>query len=149
VSAYTIDVLVTGFASRPKLKLQSMPSLPQSDILSLLLFGKTSSSLGQGQSASLQQQAAQMAAGAAASTIGQSLASSLGLGELGIDVNSSSGNGVGVGRYIGKNTYLSASQSTTGRKVSIQYYIKRWISITTSTNADGSSEIFLNLIKQY
>jgi hypothetical protein len=149
VSEYTIDVLVTGFASKPKLKLQSIPSLPQSDILSLLLFGKTSGSLGRSQSASLQQQATQMAAGAAASTIGRSLASSLGLGALGIDVNSASGNGVGVGRYIGKNTYLSASQSTTGRKVSLQYYIKRWISITTSTNADGSSEIFLNLIKQY
>jgi translocation and assembly module TamB len=149
VSNYTIDVLVTGFASKPKLKLQSTPPLPQSDILSLLLFGKTSSSLGQGQSSSLQQQAAQMAAGAAASTIGKSLASSLGLEDLGIDVNSSTSNGVGIGRYIGKNTYLSASQSTTGRKVSIQYYIKRWVSITTATNSDGSSEIFLNLITQY
>jgi translocation and assembly module TamB len=149
VSNYTIDVLVTGFASKPKLKLQSTPPLPQSDILSLLLFGKTSSSLGQGQSSSLQQQAAQMAAGAAASTIGKSLASSLGLEDLGIDVNSSTSNGVGIGRYIGKNTYLSASQSTTGRKVSIQYYIKRWVSIMTATNSDGSSEIFLNLITQY
>jgi autotransporter translocation and assembly factor TamB len=97
----------------------------------------------------LQQQAAQMAAGAAASTIGQSLASTLGLENLGLDVNSSSGNGVGIGRYIGKNTYLSASEGTTGNKVSIQYYIKRWVSITTSTNSDGSSEIFLNLITQY
>jgi autotransporter translocation and assembly factor TamB len=149
VSNYIIDVLVTGFASKPKLKLQSTPPLPQSDILSLLLFGKTSSSLGQSQSASLQQQAAQMAAGAAASTIGQSLATSLGLENLGVDVNTSSGNGVGIGRYIGKNTYLSASQSTTGRKVSIQYYVRRWVSITTSTDSDGSSEIFLNLITQY
>ena len=150
VSDYTIDVLVTGFASKPQLKLQSSPPLPQSDILSLLIFGSTSSSLGQGQSASLQQQAAQMAAGAAASTIGQALSSSLGLEDLGIDLNGSAGNGgVGFGRYLGRNTYLSASQSTTGRKVSIQYYVRRWLSLTTSTNADGSSEIFLNLTRQY
>jgi autotransporter translocation and assembly factor TamB len=116
----------------------------------LLIFGSTSSSLGQGQSASLQQQAAQMAAGAAASTIGQALSSSLGLEDLGIDLNGSAGNGgVGFGRYLGRNTYLSASQSTTGRKVSIQYYVRRWLSLTTSTNSDGSSEIFVNLTRQY
>jgi hypothetical protein len=32
----------------------------------------------------------------------------------------------------------------TGRKVSSQYYIKHWLSITASANADGASEIFLN-----
>ena len=150
VQDYTIDVLVTGFASKPQLKLQSSPPLPQSDILSLLIFGSTSSSLGQSQSASLQQQATQLAAGAAASTIGQALSSSLGLEDLGVDFNGPAGNGgVGFGRYIGHNTYLSASQSTTGRKVSIQYYFRRWLSLTTSTNSDGSSEIFLNLTKQY
>jgi translocation and assembly module TamB len=150
VSDYTVDVLVSGFASKPQLKLQSNPPLPQSDILSLLIFGSTSSSLGQSQSASLQQQATKMAAGAAASTIGQALSSSLGLEDLGVDLNSSAGNGgVGFGRYIGHNTYVSASQATTGRKVSIQYYLRRWLSLTTSTNADGSSEIFVNLTKQY
>jgi hypothetical protein len=58
--------------------------------------------------------------------------SSLGLGDLGIDVNGAAGNG-----------------GTTGRNVSIQYYIRRWLSITTSTNADGSSEIFLNLTRHF
>ncbi|HTT76224.1 MAG TPA: translocation/assembly module TamB domain-containing protein [Candidatus Binataceae bacterium] len=150
VSQYTVDVLVTGFASKPKLKLQSTPPLPQSDILSLLIFGTTSGSLGQNQSASLQQEAAQMAAGAAASTIGQALSNSLGLENLGLSFNGAAGNGgVGFGRYISRNTYVSASQSITGRMISIQYYILRWLSITTSANADGSSNVSVNLIKQY
>jgi translocation and assembly module TamB len=150
VPQYIIDVLVTGFASKPQIKLQSNPPLPNADILSLLLFGKTSSSLGQGQSALLQQQASRMAAGVGASIIGQALSSSLGLQDLGIGLNGSAGNaGVSLSRYAGKNTYLSAAESTTGRKVSIQYYIRRWLSITTSTNSDGSSEIFLNLTRQY
>jgi len=150
VSQYIINVLVTGFASKPQVKLQSNPPLPRADILSLLLFGTTSSSLGQGRSALLQQRASQMAAGVAASTIGQALSSSLGLQDLGIDLNSSAGNGgVSFGRYAGKNIYISATQSTTGRKASIQYYVSRWVSITTSTNSDGSSEIFLNLTRQY
>jgi translocation and assembly module TamB len=150
VSQNVIDVLVTGFASKPQITLQSNPPLPKADILSLLLFGTTSSSLGQSQSALLQQRATQMAAGAVASTIGQALSSSLGLQDLGIDLNSSAGNGgVGFGHYIGKNIYISASQSTTGHEASIQYYIFRWLSITTSTNSDGSSEIFLSLTRRY
>ena len=91
-----------------------------------------------------------MAAGAAASTIGQALSNSLGLENLGLSFNGAAGSGgVGFGRYISRNTYVSASQSITGRMISIQYYIRRWLSITTSANADGSSNVSVNLIKQY
>jgi translocation and assembly module TamB len=147
---YIVDVLVTGVASKPVLKLRSVPELPQTDILSLILFGRTSTGLGQSQQSSLQQQAASMAAGAAASTIGQSVANSLGLQSAGVTVGSG---GVGFGKYVTKNTYVSASQNLSGgpqaRKASVQYYIMRWLSIKTSMLADGSSEIFLNISKQY
>jgi autotransporter translocation and assembly factor TamB len=150
LSNYIVDVLVTGVASKPALKLRSVPELPQTDILSLILFGRTSASLGQSQQSNLQQQAATMAAGAAASTIGQSVASSLGLQSAGITVGSG---GVGFGKYVTKNTYVSASQNLSGgpqaRKASVQYYFMRWLSIKTSMLADGSSEIFLNISKQY
>ncbi len=91
-----------------------------------------------------------MAAGAAAWIIGQAVSNTLGLQSLGIALNSLAGNaGVSFGRYASKSTYLSATQSTTGGKVSIQYYIRRWLTITTSTSSDGPSEIFLNLARQY
>jgi translocation and assembly module TamB len=110
VSQYTIDVLVTGFASKPRIKLQSNPPRPKADILSLLLFGKTSSTLGQNQRASLQQLGSRMAAGAAASVIGQAISDTLGLQSLGIGLSSLAGNaGVSFGRYASKNTYLSVT----------------------------------------
>jgi hypothetical protein len=59
---------------------------------------------------------------------------------------------VGVGHYLGENAYVSASQpvgGTTGRQVSVQYFLMRWLSVTTSTSADGSHEIDLNLVKNY
>jgi len=55
-------------------------------------------------------------------------------------------------RVMGENTYVSASQSVgggTGRKVSVQYFLTRWLSVTTSSSSDGSREINLSLIKQY
>ncbi len=146
--------VVGGTASKPTLQLKSQPELAQADILSLLLFGKTTGALGQNQQAGLQQRATKMATGAVAHQIGQAVANSMGLQSMGIELNdvSSTGPAVGAGHYLGQNTYVSASQpvgGTTGQKVSIQYFLMRWLSITTSTASDGSHEIDLNLVKQY
>jgi translocation and assembly module TamB len=153
VTNYTVDIVVGGTASKPTLQLKSQPELPQADILSLILFGKTTDALGQGQQASLKQQATKMATGAAAQQIGQAVASSMGLQSMGVTVNQgSSGPAVGIGHYLGENTYVSASQSiggSGGQKVSVQYFLLSWLSVTSSSAADGSREIDLNLSKQY
>jgi translocation and assembly module TamB len=154
VTNYTIGILVGGTASKPTLQLNSQPELAQADILSLILFGRTTDALGQGQQANLQQAATRMATGAAARQIGQAVATSMGLQSLGLTFNnaSSAGPSVGIGRYLGENTYVSASQSIGGsgaKKLSVQYFLLRWLSITTSTAADGSHEIDLNLVRQF
>jgi translocation and assembly module TamB len=154
VTDYTIDILVGGTARKPTLQLKSQPALAQADILALILFGKTTDSLGRGQQASLQQEATKMAAGVAARQIGQAVATSLGLQSMGLTVNDagSSGRSVGIGRYLGENTYVSVSQPVgggSGRIVSVQYFLLSWLSITTRSAADGSHEIDLNVVKQY
>jgi translocation and assembly module TamB len=150
---YIVDVLVTGTARNPKLQLRSQPDLPQADILSLIIFGKTTAGLGQGQQQSLQQQALQMAGGYAAGAIGQAVSQSLGLQALGLQMSGvgATGSGIGFGRYFGANTYVSASEDVsgqTGRQVSIQYFLWRWLSITTSTSTRGSG-VSATLHQQY
>jgi translocation and assembly module TamB len=149
VSNYTVDVIVAGTSAKPEIKLQSQPQLPQADILSLILFGTTTSQLGQGQKATLQQQAQSMAAGAA----GQALSESLGLASLGVSV---SGESVGLGHYLNENTFISVSPNlgtnpsgTPSQVASIQYFIRRWLTITTATMSDGSRQVFLNVNKRY
>jgi translocation and assembly module TamB len=149
ISDYTVDLIVTGTANKPEIKLQSRPQLAQADILSLILFGTTTEQLGQGQKAMLRQQAQSLVIGAA----GQALSQSLGLQSLGVDVN---GNSVGVGRYLNENTYLSISpslgssgSSTPSQVASIQYFLRRWLTITSATMSDGSRQIFINLNKKY
>jgi translocation and assembly module TamB len=154
VTTCTIDIVVGGSASKPSLQLKSQPELAQADILSLILFGKTTDALGQGQRAGLQQQATKMATGVAAHQIGQAVASSMGLQRMGVTLNDTSSGtpAVGIGHYLGENTYVSASQPIGGRggqKLSVQYFLLRWLSITSSSSADGSHEIDLNLVKQY
>ncbi len=152
--SYTVDVLVGGTASRPTLKLTSSPQLEQADILSLILFGKTTSSLGSGQRQDLQQSASQMASGAAAAAVGNAVGQALGLEGLGVELNdvSSGGTGIGFGRYIGEHTYVSVSQAVTGEQghqASVQYNITDWLSITSTSYSDGSAQVMLGFTKQY
>src|SRR5229473_3518516 len=149
VSDYTVHVIVAGTASKPQIKLQSQPQLAQADILSLILFGTTTSQLGQGQKTTLQQQAQSLAAGAA----GRALSESLGLASLGVNV---SGQSVGLGHYLSENTYVSVSPNlaasaskTPAQVASIQYFLRRWLTITTATMSDGSRQVFLNVNKRY
>jgi translocation and assembly module TamB len=149
VSDYTVHVIVAGPASKPEIKLQSQPQLAQADILSLILFGTTTSQLGQGQKTTLQQQAQSLAAGAA----GRALSESLGLASLGVNV---SGQSVGLGHYLNENTYVSVSPNlaanaskTPAQVASVQYFLRRWLTITTATMSDGSRQVFLNVNKRY
>src|SRR5260370_31457799 len=141
--------MVAGTGAKPAIKLQSQPQLAQADILSLIVFGTTTSQLGQGQKANLQHQAQSIATGAA----GQALSESLGLASLGVNVN---GTSVGLGRYINDNTYVSVSpnlsansSSTPTQAASIQYFLRRWLTVTTATMSDGSRQVFLNVHKRY
>ncbi len=113
VSDYTVHVIVAGTASKPQIKLQSQPQLAQADILSLILFGTTTSQLGQGQKTTLQQQAQSLAAGAA-------------------------------GRALSEN-----ASKTPAQVASVQYFLRRWLTITTATMSDGSRQVFLNVNKRY
>jgi autotransporter translocation and assembly factor TamB len=151
VNNYIVDILAGGTASKPTLQLKSQPELAQADILSLILFGKTTDALGRGQRFDLEQQATKLAAGVAAQQFGRAVASAMGLQRLGITLeNVGSGGTVGISRYLGENAYVSASPlAGGGGKFSLQYFLLPWVSITTSAGADGSPGIELNLVKQY
>ena len=153
VASYTVNILIGGTASKPTLQLKSQPELAQTDILSLILFGTTTATLGQSQLTNLRQQATRIASGVAAQEIGQTVLSSMGLQQMGITLNQmgSGGTALGIGRYLGENIYVSTSRpvGSGGQMVSVQYFIRRWLSVTTSTATDGSHQIDLSLLKQY
>jgi len=149
VQNYTVSATVGGSATKPTLTLSSVPDLPQADILSVMMFGKTTSDLSGGQQKDLQTQAATMAGGYAASQIGQAVAQSLGLSDLGVTTSSG---GVGFGRYLTKNVYVSASQSASDmrdRRAEIQYYITPSVNLNTSASSNYGNEIKLQWHKDY
>jgi autotransporter translocation and assembly factor TamB len=151
---YLIEAKMTGRADKPNLTLSSQPALEQADVLAVVLFGRPLNTLNQSEQVSLQQSAVNLASGFVASTVVSSVSKSLGLDSLGIDVSEldfSSGK-VGFGRYVGRKTYVSASQQLSGergREVRFEYEIAKDVKIGTATSSAGGNGIDIIWHKRY
>jgi len=151
----TVTLHVTGFADSPKIALSSNPSLPQDDLLGLLLFGKPAAQL------SALQLAETGAALASLSGIGPGggggggskwnpltwIKKGLGLNTLSVGSagssggpgggssgggSQSSGASVTAGKYISKRVYLAATQTTNGTsQVQVDVDLSQYLKLQT------------------
>jgi translocation and assembly module TamB len=107
----TATLAITGTASKPKITLSSVPSLPQDEVLAYLLYGQRSASLGPLQVAQIAATLASLAgAGPTVANPLESLRGALGLDRLTMGAGSS----LEAGRYVARNVYVGAKQSVTG-----------------------------------
>jgi autotransporter translocation and assembly factor TamB len=156
---YTVSANIGGTARKPTLTFSSEPIMSQADILSVLMFGQPTSQLNNSQQASLQSQAATIAGGYAANSIGQSVADALGLKALQFSVESGM---AAVGTYLTQDVFLSASQNLApqtqqipgqpSQKATITYYLTKHLSVDTSQSRNSlgnDSEVNLIWHTQY
>lgn len=142
----TVTLHVTGFADSPKIALSSSPSLPQDDLLGLLLFGKPASQL----------TAIQLA------ETGAALASLSGIGPGGgggggskwnpltwfkkwfglntLSVGSASPQGGGSGTSSG-----SGGGSSSGASVTAGKYVSKRVYVAATQTTNGTSQIQVNV----
>ncbi len=149
---YTIDALIGGRATAPSLKLVSDPSLSQADILAVLLFGKPTSELSDGQKSDLRQQATEIAESYAVTAVGNQVAKELGLEAAGVQIEELSSEKVTLGKYVTEKTYVTASQGLLGEEgeeVGVEYQFRPHWGIRTSTSSTGSSGVDLTWKKRY
>jgi translocation and assembly module TamB len=107
----TATLAIGGTASKPKITLSSLPSLPQDEVLAYLLYGQREASLGPLQIAQIAATLASLAgAGPAVANPLESLRGAIGLDRLTIG----SGSSLEAGRYVARNVYVGARQSVTG-----------------------------------
>jgi hypothetical protein len=153
---YLVTVRVEGTARTPQLELTSDPPLDQSDVLALLLFGRTTSQLTGGQGTELRQEAIGILASYVAPELEQSLMDTFGLASLTFQLPTGTSYGsVGVGRYFGDDIFVSIGQTfggpqggTTrqlgglvGSSVTVQYYLTSNITLQTSSSTEGESAL--------
>ena len=142
VKGYTIDARFSGPISSPSLVLTSDPSLEPSDVLAVLLFGRTMSELSGGEQSSLGYEASAIAASYGITAAGRSVANAMSLEETGLQLEELSQDRLSVGGYVGLNTFVSVTQEFSeerSQQVSLEYEFWPGWSVVTSTTARGSN----------
>ena len=153
VQEYRVDIVLGGTANSPELTLRSEPTLEQADVLALLMFGKTTNALTSGEKSSLQSQALQTAAGYIANDLRQSLAKSLGIDNLELDVGETLNKSrIGAGTYVRENVFVSTSQQlgeVNNQEFAIEYSLSENWQIKASTTTGGEESIDVQWQKRY
>ena len=141
VSDYVVSINVSGRAKSPQLNLSSTPDLPQADIVTLLVVGKTSDRLTESERTGLSSHAQQIVGNVAASELEQLLAKPLGFDMVDIQTGDRLENStVSVGRYVTQDIFLSFEQrlgDEKGNKVGVEYSINRHLKVKVSGNNTG------------
>ncbi|MBI3801021.1 MAG: translocation/assembly module TamB domain-containing protein [Deltaproteobacteria bacterium] len=152
---YKIDLVVTGTARTPALTLRSEPSLEQADLVSMLIFGKTTDGLSSGEKSSLQSEVLSATAGYFANDLRRSVAEQLGIDDLEFDIGKTIGESrIGAGKYLSQDIYVSTSQATgsknnQGQEFALDYQLDVNWQLKASTTTEGNSGIDIFWEKRY
>jgi autotransporter translocation and assembly factor TamB len=142
----TIIVDVTGTPKNPHLELSSEPSLPKSEILSYLVFGRPTSALSQEEFS-----ASNLAAGALGGLTAQKIQEILGpdFPLLG-DVTLKTGKTMGIVKPLAKGVTLSFGRGGTevgkesGYQARLEYRVNRNVTIEAQTGTNPGADVFFN-----
>ncbi|GBR07166.1 translocation/assembly module TamB domain-containing protein [Acetobacter oeni] len=142
VEGQTAMLKVTGYASSPKIAFDSIPQLPQDQILAMLLFGTDSHSLSTAQMAEIGAALATLAGGSGFDPLG-TVRKTLGLDRLAVGGGSGVGNGgasIEAGKYVMKGVYVGAKQATSGSgtQAQVQVDLTKHLKLNTTVGTGGN-----------
>ena len=150
---------ITGYASRPVIKLTSVPDLPQDEVLAVLLFKRSAKELGPFQLASIAAAVADLTGvGGGVGNPLERVRRGLGLDRLSIGGGSGSGTGAGsapsleAGRYVGNGVYVGAKQGTTGgqTQATVQIDVTKGLKVETDVGTgQGGNQVGLTYQFEY
>jgi autotransporter translocation and assembly factor TamB len=149
VSDYLVSIHVTGHARQPTIAFSSVPELPQADIISLIVLGKTTDRLTKSEHNSLGDTAQQLAGGVIAGELEKTLGKALGLDTVEISPGERIGGGsFKVGRYVTQDLFLSLgydggqdSGTSGGTSVGLEYSLNRHLKVRGSSSDQGETAV--------
>ncbi|WP_114087304.1 translocation/assembly module TamB domain-containing protein [Thalassospira profundimaris] len=140
VGVYTTDDLtvtasLSGPATDPKLSLTSQPALPQDEILSQVLFGKSQGSLSAVEAVQLANAAAQLSGSGGGLDVIGTIRNFIGADVLSVD-GGENGPTVKAGKYLTDDIYVGTKQGTTpgSSGVEVEIELTPHIKITSETS---------------
>jgi len=146
VSEYLVSIHVTGRAQQPTIAFSSVPELPQADIVSLVVLGKTTDRLTKSERNSLGDTAQQLAGGVISGELEKTLGKTLGLDTIEISPGEHVGSGTfKVGRYVTQDLFLSLGRGEAGQdsgtSVGLEYSLNRRMKVRGSSSDQGETAV--------
>lgn len=152
-SDVTAYVNVGGALTDPDISLSSDPTLPDENILALVLFGKQPTELSALESLQIANALRSLAGiGPSIGGGGNGLSAALGLDALSFGVDQETGEGVvAVGKYISDEIYVSARQTAggTGSEVTVTYEVSDKVTLESRLQPDGTQDVSVKYKKDY
>lgn len=152
ITGLTATVTVTGTASRPMIAFTSVPSLPEEELLSRLLFGSSITQISAPEAVQIGAALASLRGGGGLDPINK-LRAAIGLDRLrivGADAATGRGTSVAVGKYIGRRLYAEIVSDGRGYNATqLEYRVTRWLSILATVSSIGRQGVDVKVSKDY
>ncbi|MEZ6001250.1 translocation/assembly module TamB domain-containing protein [Hyphomonas sp.] len=150
VNDFDVRVNVTGSPVKPVIELSSSPDLPQDEILSRLLFGRSSMDLSALEAAQLASTIARLSGNSTGFDPVSEFQAALGLDRFSIGTSETGSAEIGVGQYLSDDVYLELkSAGAEGSSVEVEWQPRPQVSVTSETSATGDSKVSIRWKKDY
>ena len=145
----TAVVRIQGTAARPEITLSSTPVLPQDEVLSQVLFGRSAAQLSPLEAAQLASALSSMAGGGGFDVIGN-LRSFAGLDRLALAGGDESGVTVSGGKYLTENVYLEITGGgRDGPSAQVEWRFGRNLSVISQIASQGDGKLAIRWRRDY
>lgn len=152
IAGYEVTVKLQGRVEKPTLTLSSIPPLDEGEVLSLILFGRTSQNLNPEEHAAWGGAAAAIAFNYEATPVMRSVSKALKVDTLLVGTSSSGDPQIGFSKYLSDRFVLEYQQtfgSLPETRVNLRYRINRHLSLETISSTAGKSGADLTWEQKY
>jgi len=144
---------VSGTGQRPEINFTSVPSLPEDELLSRLLFGTSITNLSAPEALQLAAAVNSLRGGGGGLNPINVVRRAAGLDRLRIlpaDPTIGIGTSIAAGKYIGRRTYVEVISDGQGYSATrIEFQITRWLSLLSSISTIGRQSASVKVSKDY
>ena len=145
----TAVVSIRGTAAKPEITLSSTPTLPNDEVLSNVLFGRSASQLSPLEAAQLASALSSLAGGGGFDVIGN-LRTFAGLDRLAVGGGGESGMTISGGKYLTEDVYLELTGGgREGPSAQVEWRVRKNLSILSKLASQGDAKLAVRWRKDY
>ncbi len=145
----TVFVVVEGQATEPEISFRSTPELPEDEVLSRLLFGRSIEDISPLQAAQLASAVATLA-GRGGGGVVNNLRESTGLDDLDVTTDEEGNVGLQAGKYISENVYTDVTVDSAGEaEINLNLDVTELITVRGGTSNEGDTSVGVFFERDY